>query len=855
MESSELLLEECEQSWDYAKSHASQFVMQSPKDISLLINRMMMNNPVNVVGEGLVGRAAFTGNHQWILSESYLADGHPPEVLNEVHCQLSAGMQTIAVIPVLPHGVFQFGSSLSMKENFGFVNEVQNLILQRSYVPDLLFTTNEPSLINGAPIPVRTSVSMDSFGEDNRFTSSIPFVADSCNQLNNLLLGSTDMSLDQSPNSSYAFAASNDTLSRSNIRLTTQPKIPCKSQLQNGAIVAEVIKNNLAEWCEPQDFSFKSIHELSHQPWVAEANANDGLVKHVEPHKLDNGVLHHVSNNPNIAKNRMESCSEEVGGFIPNFHKCFSSNPLYDNGRGNHLQQIPVSCSSKEPHGSTEITLSGTNTAAVEIQNSLQIAKSAIMSLDSVSRTENYLTTNDLPSGGPIRRNCLSSENHFELSSRKELIENGLFQSLNAPSVGPDMDMSSKEHIPGHVDPRVHPPTGDDLFDIFGLDFKNKLLGGYGNNFHNEANVNAQNHGKDNSLSESGIFSGDGTDHLLDAVVASIQSASKQNSDDSASCRTSLTNISGSPQGSKSPAYGQTVVQNKIEGELFGLQKPFQKSGSLGSNSFISGSGKDGSGNCSQTSSICNSQISSWVEQGRNLKRDVSVSTEYSKGPDENTKSNRKRLKPGESHRPRPKDRQMIQDRVKELREIVPNGAKCSIDALLEKTIKHMLFLQSVTKHADKLQQTEESKITGKEGGLLLKDNIEGGATWAFEIGSQSMVCPIVVEDLNQPRQMLVEMLCEEQGFFLEIADIIRGLGLTILKGVMEVRNDKIWARFSVEANRDITRMDIFMSLVGLLDQTGKSPLSDLNTHNLMVHHSFPKACSAPTTNRPSSFQ
>lgn len=42
-------------------------------------------------------------------------------------------------------------------------------------------------------------------------------------------------------------------------------------------------------------------------------------------------------------------------------------------------------------------------------------------------------------------------------------------------------------------------------------------------------------------------------------------------------------------------------------------------------------------------------------------------------------------------------------------------------------------------------------------------------------------------------------MLCEEQGFFLEIADLIRGMGLTILKGIMEARDDKIWARFAVE--------------------------------------------------------
>lgn len=38
-------------------------------------------------------------------------------------------------------------------------------------------------------------------------------------------------------------------------------------------------------------------------------------------------------------------------------------------------------------------------------------------------------------------------------------------------------------------------------------------------------------------------------------------------------------------------------------------------------------------------------------------------------------------------------------------------ASQCSIDALLERTIKHMLFLQSVTKHADKLKQTEESKV------------------------------------------------------------------------------------------------------------------------------------------------
>lgn len=59
-------------------------------------------------------------------------------------------------------------------------------------------------------------------------------------------------------------------------------------------------------------------------------------------------------------------------------------------------------------------------------------------------------------------------------------------------------------------------------------------------------------------------------------------------------------------------------------------------------------------------------------------------------------------------------------------------------------------------------------------------------------------------------------MLCEERGFFLEIADLIRGMGLTILKGVMKARNDKIWARFAVEVRFNISITTIHHSLSNL---------------------------------------
>lgn len=37
--------------------------------------------------------------------------------------------------------------------------------------------------------------------------------------------------------------------------------------------------------------------------------------------------------------------------------------------------------------------------------------------------------------------------------------------------------------------------------------------------------------------------------------------------------------------------------------------------------------------------------------------------------------------------------------------------SQCSIDSLLERTIKHMLYLQSISKHADKLNKYAETKV------------------------------------------------------------------------------------------------------------------------------------------------
>ena len=44
-----------------------------------------------------------------------------------------------------------------------------------------------------------------------------------------------------------------------------------------------------------------------------------------------------------------------------------------------------------------------------------------------------------------------------------------------------------------------------------------------------------------------------------------------------------------------------------------------------------------------------------------------------------------------------------------------------------------------------------------------------------------------------------MQMSCEECSHFLEIAEAIRSLGLTILKGITEVHSEKTWICFVVE--------------------------------------------------------
>ncbi|PHT34743.1 hypothetical protein CQW23_26543 [Capsicum baccatum] len=234
------------------------------------------------------------------------------------------------------------------------------------------------------------------------------------------------------------------------------------------------------------------------------------------------------------------------------------------------------------------------------------------------------------------------------------------------------------------------------------------------------------------------------------------------------------------------------------------------------------GADKYASTNCPHSASSFDCVVSAFNEGQHQTKVFSSMSC-HKESKASNT--NKKRGRSGDGHKPRPRDRQLIQDRLKELRQLVPNGAKCSIDGLLDKTIKHMLFLRNVTDQADKLRYQAQKEVAPDKSLQLpeLKPSNQQGTCWALELGSVDQICPIIVKDLEYPGHMLIEMMCDDHGRFLEISDVIHRLELTILKGVMEIRSESTWAHFIVEASGSFHRLDIFWPLMQLLQQVPSS--------------------------------
>ncbi|GJM87947.1 hypothetical protein PR202_ga03958 [Eleusine coracana subsp. coracana] len=806
--------------------------------------RKVMASQVHVVGEGTIGRAAVTGNHQWIIHDA--VDDHKlrSEVAAEMNHQFVAGIQTIAIVPVLPRGVLQLGSTSVVMENTNFVLQYKKLCSQLNNRSSMASSSSVKNDLNQKVLSRPSNAPPSNYTADacSKFFSGSSVPYEQCYGLN-------------------ATAVSSSTLANTG----TNASMLMVAQRNGQAVKENILYAPDLRFRQQPTYSDTRVQSNTQSSVV-----NSGLISSVstsiEKHplmrsnsgRLEQGSMEDMSERRNVLLKSL-SCRE------PLVHGNTNSTLLHSRGqapdfldsRGNFdfllggsrvVKGNLYASAANQMLGQRCNSSSGVTGYKPAISYKIPQSSQIFMKMESPKR-ETFQgpvapSVSDIQVSSGLKT-AISQENEMSTS---DLVCQKKVHEVNDPAnvivqVVKNMDRRKLPDTSNDRSPSLlmDPTTENDLFDMFGTEFQ-QLYSSVDNDLtwkaakpesstrnDPEPSVHLDTSPAFDSVGDefpySGIFSLTDTDQLLDAVISNVNPGGKQISADSASCKTSLTDI---PSSSYCPSKeakhcessgAPSLVKNELAVSNFAKQTSFLE--------------KVEDGCLSQNNGMHKSQIRLWIESGQNMKCE-SVSASNSKGVDTTSKSSRKRSRPGENPKPRPKDRQLIQDRIKELRELVPNGAKCSIDALLEKTIKHMLFLQSVTKHADNLKDSNESKILGGENGPL-KDCFEGGATWAFDVGSQSMTCPIIVEDLERPRQMLVEMLCEDRGIFLEIADFIKGLGLTILRGVMEARKNKIWARFTVEANRDVTRMEIFLSLMRLLEPSCDGGGAGENPNNVKM--------------------
>ncbi|KAM0935118.1 putative transcription factor bHLH family [Dioscorea sansibarensis] len=769
-----------------------------------------MRNQAYIVGQGSVGVAALGGRHQWIYSDVYPAElnSQSPndklEVLqgnSEWQHQFSAGVETIVIISLPSFGALECGSDKKITESMEFVDQVAHLFqrlesmrgLQHADIPQSINVYNKSSTTvsaNSSDVPCSYYDAINSFHDER------------CEELMaTTLLSKT--SLHSSSVLSQRFGHSGQS---QEIIGEMNPQVLGLPIISHSTCVAKDVNNPILDTTP----FFRNSSNCIPKP--GQGAATD----YAEPQVLfsSSSLLTPTSSIPDN--------SEVVCSRTDKWPKILATSQRQLPAIGiqafpNTLLDMTHSSSSFIPTGTADISSdksSSVRSFAPELPNSfVSQASTSDHTTLSDSKENETLSRNNLANQPPEKVTTsvsrLPKDNHLQVTcSSSSLVGidplpggpvgNSDTGAVNSLDTGSDRKRNSSDASPQML-------QDTELFDVMDLDLSPGTLDL--EQWETIIPSSCTNLSRSVSEMEKGSFAEFGEPQLLDVDVGNINVAPGHFS------------VSSNFYAAPNPHPEYQTYRDHVP--LVGLPCVDFSVPECNLEKIMHGSPK-------KATSMSHSNL--WIDESCSINAESAV-TNHPKKSEEAAKVAKRRARPGESTRPRPKDRQLIQDRVKELREIVPNGAKCSIDALLDRTIKDIwFFMQSVMKYAGKLRQVDEPKMIGDESGVILKDNSGGGgsgATWAFEVAGQTMVCPIIVEDLNPPGQMLIEMLCEERGFFLEIADTICGFGLTILKGVMETRDRKIWARFLVEANKDLTRMDIFLSLVQLLQQTSTVRSSD----------------------------
>ncbi|XWS46950.1 hypothetical protein CRYUN_Cryun14cG0112100 [Craigia yunnanensis] len=704
-----------------------------------------MSYHVYSLGEGIVGQVAVSGKYQWIFADKHVNSSCSLfEFCYGWQSQFAAGIRTIVVVAVVPHGVVQLGSLNKVVEDVKLVSHIRDVLfaLQDSSVGDIaspiecsmkssLFKPDLPTkLLDSEVIPLDRAVDKErpdifspEFSHPPKYSDSLFVLPLSRNHSKGVVEVENkreELELSSAGSNSYPRKYSDSSF-----------VLPLSSNHPKGAFKDENKHEGLELSSAGVDESAKlltprsNVSNLEHQNQLGSNLINNGVRKGEmtgwKNSSLEPENVH--ANNPVVANINLFNVALQAGQYGVD-HANYSSNFLHS-------------------------------------------ALSDTVKSDSLCYRDEVL---DIPESSDVK---------FQKDLKK---------------LGNQNDLSDLDSI----NTSLKFSAGCELYEALGPAFLRKSIHADWQAENTEAGANIE---MLEGMSSSQLTFESSSENLLEAVVANVCHSGSDIKSERSFCRSapSLLTTGNTPLPSS---------QTKLTINSAGY--------SINQSSLM----EDNTQHCLNSSELCGAMSS----KGFSSTCPSNCSEQFDRSS-EPAKNNKKRARAGENPRPRPRDRQLIQDRIKELRELVPNGAKCSIDSLLERTIKHMVFLQGITNHDDKLSKCAESKMHHKGAGMLGSSNYEQGSSWAVEVGSHLKVCSIVVENINKNGQMLVEMLCEECSHFLEIAEAIRSLGLTILKGITEAHGEKTWICFVVEGqnNRVMHRMDILWSLVQILQSKATS--------------------------------
>ncbi|KAI4326792.1 hypothetical protein L6164_019326 [Bauhinia variegata] len=788
----------CANGWSYAifwRFDPRNSLLLTAADAYYNREQMEMDNmlaQVHVLGEGIVGQAAFAGNHRWIISDErnlagMIASQDLRDDDSELRQHFFSGIKTIAMVSVKPWGVVQFGSKHKILERLDFLEQTQRIFSEMEDVGLL-----DPSDSVASPLDCENY-------DLNELLSSFISSENSCDWNLNSFHDDGDGSGELIRNA-YSWANVDHffppiSKNREEGMAPVHGDFSCFNDQLTAVSDAQIA---LSCWTNTNDF----LKTNSSMDSVVATNACLGTLNgevsplsilelQLVPETRTQDVVDMCANTFDSNKLTVENPSEDSA-----LTSLYGKNGLLEQ-RGTFEDKIGKSMNDQHSPQSTIATEDN----VTETLSQLHGFSNNLKPVDIWEDLSQFCSMDDL---------CQWFDPSPEDSTCGTVtaLDNTLSQTIEFnPTYSSPVGRDVLSGVPVNSEGQ-HTFASMHISDSTKLDFNCVLAGDRWGNILTPV-VNAT---TDCGLSEfiselnnigrltrtrKGLFSELGIEDLLNGA-ANSNSLYRSNLEDRLSTnkrqRTDYSPAAVTCSGVK--ANSMQPVSNY---RFVDKQETFPKS-----------------------------QVGLRTDDNHSVNNGKAVLPSQPEKPEELTKTTRKSSK---TSRPQPKDRQQIQDSIKELRGIIPHGGKCSIDSLLDRTIKYMLFLQSIAKYADKLQEGNGSKLIeeGNGNGVVLKDKIVGdsksggGSTWALEVGGQTMVCPIIVEDMSSPGQMLIEMLCEGQGFFLEIADIIRRFGLNILKGKMEIREGKIWARFIVEAKRHVTRVDVFWFLIQLVQQTNSS--------------------------------